>query len=212
MNPEDLGEDPSEEEVRAYAINKFKSLNLPGLGLAETQEVKEEIFHRLVSAIEAPDSETMVSNVESILSLFETTEKNTNIGVKMLNDITEYPYFGETKMKYRFEHVGMKCGLRRAGMGNYWCCEILTPYMENSGQWMKNPLLNVHGGVNSLSSTDLGFDFGGDEDISTVSDYIMRILRSEHMTDLEVEYYTHEDAVAQTKRLAELAVEHIPFS
>ncbi len=136
------------------------------------------------------------------------SEEHTDMAVKIIDDLTLYPYIGDKyNSKYKFNHAGFSCHISRCGYDMTWNGYIdLGLELDNIDfEYIKkiNATLpdNIGLNINGISTSSLNFRCGNCDDINPRSFLYQAIQRQNIGKKLNGNYYDYEQVIEEAKIL-----------
>jgi hypothetical protein len=210
VNPSDENFDVKMDQI-LEAINECE---VPVEDNNFSAEEKTEFVISMLEKIRAifdcgGDFKTKIALFESAISEVDLDDRMVLECARIINDCTEYPYFGEENSgKYNFEHCGLKCRIKRSN--DWWQGRVYI----NKGSLMNSVNIHdeqfdVHGGIDSIGPNHISFSCDNEaSDISQMTEILSSAI-FEPDTLASKTYKDYDFVVNETKKLAELALLHL---
>ncbi len=208
-------EEPTEEAMIASVIEVILACNIPihDKTFEENEKLNFmcDIFEKSEEIHETDNYSNKVSILEDILNKLDLDDNTLSKCSQLINDYTDYPYYGEeSSEKYTFEHMGLKCRVRR--QDEWWTGRVyITGSIDMEGtDYIYNPLFDVHAGIDCVGTNHLGFSCNSNDDISSITQIVESLFTLPGGVSLDnVEYRDYHYVCEQTRKLAEKIREHV---
>lgn len=198
------------EEYIDKVVEMFSNLDIPVKDRDFTADQKIHFICDIAAKLKhIDDVESLPEKIalfESILGELDLSDHLLTECARIVNDCTEYPYFGEERSgKYNFEHNGRRCVMIRSNQ--FWrgkvyiktgsLCDVMS---------LPDPRFNVHNGIDGIGVNHLGFTCYGDNDISGMIQAIEIAMKPD---GIHREYRDYDYVKKELEKLADLVNVHL---